>query len=59
MSRKRAEDHIALVRETARRRTRDFVRTWMAGVFSDAGEYQVQVVFQDESPEVTIGAPPG
>jgi hypothetical protein len=47
-SRERAADHIILVRETARRRTQDFVRTWLVGAFSDAGRYRVEVAFADE-----------
>ena len=54
LSRERARDHVTLVRETARRRTRDFVRTWLVGAFSDADEYRVEVVFRDEMPGTTL-----
>ena len=48
LARERAGEHVDLVRETARRQTREFVRTWMAAAFSDAGHYTVEVVFVDE-----------
>jgi hypothetical protein len=48
LSRDRAADHVDLVRETARREVESFVATWMAGAFSDADQYGVDVVFADE-----------
>jgi len=54
LSRERANDHIGLIRETARKRTRDFVRTWLAGAFSDAGRYRVEVVFDGEQAGVSV-----
>ncbi len=50
LSRGRAREHVSLVRETARRRTEEFVGTWLAGAFGDAESYRVEVVFADELP---------
>jgi hypothetical protein len=50
LSRGRAREHISLVRETARRRTEEFVGTWLAGAFGDAESYRVEVLFADEVP---------
>ena len=55
LARERGADHVALVRDTARRRTEDFVRTWLSATFRDAGRYVVEVTFADEVP----GARPG
>ena len=52
LSRRRAREHISLVRETARRRTEDLVGTWLAGAFGDAESYRVEVLFTDEVPTV-------
>jgi hypothetical protein len=49
LSRNRAADHVDLVRETARREVAEFVSTWMAGAFSDADRYTVEVLFADEA----------
>ena len=54
LARQRATEHIDVVRETARRRTRDFVGTWLAMAFSDAGEYRVEVVFEDEYSAIEV-----
>jgi hypothetical protein len=48
LSRERASDHVSLIRETARRQTEKFVRTWLSGSFSDGGDYWVEVTFADE-----------
>lgn len=52
LSRDRALDHVDLIRETARNQTKDFVRQWMKGTFSDAEWYRIEVVFADELPGV-------
>jgi len=46
----RARDNVALVRDTGRARTADFVRTWVAGRFDDAESVRVEVVFPGERP---------
>jgi hypothetical protein len=56
LSRQRASDHIDLVREIARKRTRDFVHTWLSGAFRDADRYRVEVVFEDERAGVAVEA---
>jgi len=49
-ARLRARDNVALVRDTGRARTADFVRTWVAGRFDDAKSVRVEVVFPGEQP---------
>ena len=49
-ARLRARDNVALVRDTGRARTADFVRTWVAGRFDDAKSVRVEVVFPGERP---------
>ena len=45
----RAGENIALVRELGRRRTADFVRTFLLSQFGeDAGSYRIEVRFRDE-----------
>jgi hypothetical protein len=51
LSKKRAADNVALVRELGRRKTEDFVRTWLLSHYDDAADYRVQVVFADEQAE--------
>jgi hypothetical protein len=53
MSRKRAHENIALIRELGRRKTAEFVQKWMTQTFSDGASYHVEVQFLDErrSPE--------
>jgi len=46
----RARDNVPLVRDTARARVAEFVRTWVAGRFDDAKEVRVGVVFPGEKP---------
>lgn len=59
LSRRRARDHVALVRETARRQTEEFVATWLAGEFGvdDGRGFRIDVVFADEVPELPSPAP--
>ena len=51
LSKRRAAENVALVRELGRRKTEDFVRTWLLSQYDDASDYRVQVLFADESPE--------
>ena len=46
--RERALEHVALVREIARRQIEEFVGKWMADSFSDGKSFHVKVVFPDE-----------
>lgn len=46
----RAQRHAALVRDTARRQTEDFVETWLKARFSDGGAFRARVSFADEPP---------
>jgi hypothetical protein len=53
-TRLRARENIPLVRETARARAAEFVRTWMVSRFDDAKEVRVEVRFADEAPRPTL-----
>lgn len=53
----RARQHVALVRETGRRRTEQFVETWLARAFSDGARHRAKVTFRDEVPSVPTPAP--
>jgi hypothetical protein len=48
--RRRAIQHIVLVRETGRRRVEAFVETWLVQGFSDGSDHRVRVLFADEAP---------
>lgn len=48
LTRLRGREHVPLVREIGRRETEQFVSTWLAQAFGDAGDYRVEVVFADE-----------
>lgn len=50
LSRARAAQHLALVRDTGRRRTEQFVETWLRARFEDAGAFRARVTFADEPP---------
>ncbi len=45
----RAAAHISRVRETGREQLAEFVSTWLAGAFGDGADYEVEVVFADET----------
>ena len=46
----RAAQNINLVREIGRVRIAAFVEQWLAGKFSDGGQFHVKVIFPDERP---------
>lgn len=48
LSKQRARSHIALIRDTARRQTEEFVETWLKARFSDGGAFRARVSFADE-----------
>jgi len=50
MARIKARQNTALVREVGRRKTEEFVETWLVRGFSDGGSYRARVVFADEPP---------
>ncbi len=61
MALRRAHGHKRDVREEARQQIERFVRTWLEGSFVDAGNYRVEVRFQDELDSKgipTLTAPP-
>jgi len=45
-----AHANIPVVRDTARQQVARFVRNWLLQTYADAGEYSVEVYFQDEAP---------
>ena len=59
MSRRRARENIPLVRELGRRRSEEFIRTWLARGFSDGEDFQVDVVFRDELEDGEVQVPRG
>lgn len=58
LTRLRAAHHVPLVRELGRRKTEEFVATWLAGNFEDGRDYRVEVVFADELPALPPGGGP-
>jgi hypothetical protein len=59
LSKRRAADNVAVVRELGRRKTEEFVEKWLARSFTDARGYDVRVVFADEQPRLELGETPG
>jgi hypothetical protein len=53
----RARQHVALVRETGRRRTEQFVETWLSRAWSDGARHHARVTFPDEGPQVPSPSP--
>ena len=53
----RARQHVALVRETGRHRTEQFVETWLARAFSDGARHHARVRFPDEAPSIPSPTP--
>ncbi len=60
MVHRRARENIPLVRELARRQTREFVRQWLTAQFGEMEDYAIEVTFRDELPgNLTLpGLPP-
>jgi hypothetical protein len=57
LSRSRASSNVALVRELGRKKTAEFLRTWLLSRYDDASSYQVEVTFADEvSPQGSTDA---
>jgi len=54
MSRRRADEHVPLIRELARRETEQFVANWLAAQFVDGSEFDVEVAFRPEPATVGI-----
>lgn len=54
---RRARQHVALVRETGRRKVEAFVETWLVQRFADGTEHRARVVFGDE-PGAATPRPP-
>jgi hypothetical protein len=55
----RARQHVVLVRETGRRRTEQFVETWLGRTFSDGSKHRAKVTFADEVPSAPSPSPLG
>jgi hypothetical protein len=47
---RRAQQHVALVRETGRRQTEGFLEKWLKDRFADGGAHRARVVFADDAP---------
>jgi hypothetical protein len=59
LTQRRAKENIALVRETGRRQTMEFVEKWLVQNFSDGRKYPVKILFADEAtPEGLKVLPP-
>ena len=52
MAGRQAQDNVPLVRENARRQVERFAQAWLLRSFTDGPGYSVQVIFDDEGPEV-------
>ena len=50
MSVDRAQEHVPLIRELGRSKTREFVQNWLLRTFEDGEEFVVEVAFADEEP---------
>jgi hypothetical protein len=50
MSKQKAQQNVALVREAGRHQTEAFVERWLVNGFSDGPTYHARVVFADEPP---------
>jgi hypothetical protein len=57
LSIERARDNVPLVRELGRRKTAEFVESWLVRTFDDGGGYRVEIVFADEQPSVEWAEP--
>lgn len=53
----RAKGNIALVRETGRRQTTEFIEQWLMKSFTDGKSYPVKVYFPDETPPSGLTLP--
>jgi hypothetical protein len=49
LARERARENRAIVRELGRKKTEDFIRSWLLSSYDDAAEYRVEVRFADEA----------
>ena len=49
LSKMRARENITLVRELGRKKTQDFIRSWLLSSYDDAKSYRIDVVFADET----------
>jgi hypothetical protein len=49
LARDRARENVALVRELGRKKTEEFIRSWLLSSYDDARDYRVEVRFADES----------
>jgi len=49
LSKMRAKENVALVRELGRKKTQEFIRNWLLASYDDAKSYRIEVVFADET----------
>jgi hypothetical protein len=57
LARQRARENAALVRELGRKKTEEFIRSWLLSSYDDATDYRVEVRFADEAPSPEDPAP--
>ena len=48
LAKRRAAENVTLVRELGRKKTAEFIRTWLLANYADAESYRIEVVFADE-----------
>jgi hypothetical protein len=58
MSKRRARENVGLVRELGRKKTAEFIRTWLLSQYEDADDYRIDVVFRDELPPEGVSEVP-
>jgi len=49
LAKMRAQENITLVRELGRKKTQDFIRSWLLSSYEDAKSYRIEVIFADEN----------
>ena len=49
LSKMRAKENVALVRELGRKKTAEFIRNWLLASYDDAASYRIEVTFADET----------
>lgn len=51
LAKRRAEENVPLVKELGRKKTEEFVRTWLLSRYEDASSYRIEVLFPGEAEE--------
>jgi len=53
LAKARASDNTPLIRELGRRKTEEFIRSWLLASYDDAASFRIEVRFADESPRLS------